>query len=247
MYHILLLILKGGWSRKNGIPAGPPNGDRSADRRMLSGARFQAAVGGPRASASKRSKSYFYSASALAGHFQSPPERFAFLEMQITGDVPIKECRTRGQDKFQVISTQMFTPFMKNTLFFEKRRSNVHPFYEEDTIIWEEELQPDVSAETNVHPFYEEYTLLREEEVQPDVSTKANVHPFYEEYTLLWEEMFTPFMKNALFFEKRRSNVHPFYEEYTLTWEEELQPDVSAETNVHPFYEEYTLLWEEEV
>ena len=30
---------------------------------------------------------------------------------------------------------QMFTPFVKNTLFFEKRRSNVHPFYEEYTSI----------------------------------------------------------------------------------------------------------------
>ena len=34
---------------------------------------------------------------------------------------------------------QMFTlcgdKFMKNTLFFEQRRSNVHPFYEEYTLL----------------------------------------------------------------------------------------------------------------
>ena len=38
---------------------------------------------------------------------------------------------------------QMFTPFMKNTLLSEKKR-----------------LQQDVSTKANVHPFYEEYTLL---------------------------------------------------------------------------------------
>ena len=128
MYHILLMILKGGRSRKNGIPAGPPNGDRSADRRMLSGARFRAAVGGPPGLRPQHGQNPIFTVLRLQpGISRAQQKRFAFFEMLITGDVPTKECRSRGRTSFQVISPQMFTPFMKSTFFFEKRRSNVHP------------------------------------------------------------------------------------------------------------------------
>ena len=54
----------------------------------------------------------------------------------------------------------MFTPLMKNTCLLCEQEVKCSPLFMKNTLFFEqEELQPDVS-ESNVHPFYEEDTLL---------------------------------------------------------------------------------------
>ena len=267
MYHILLMILKGGRSRKNGIPAGPPNGDRSADRRMLSGARFRAAVGGPPGLRPQHGQNPIFTVLRLQpGISRAQQKRFRFFWDADHGGCADQRVQKQGQDKFS-----------------GHFASNVHPFYEEYILLWEEEVKCSPLIKKNTllsekrscsrmslqrqmltpymkNTFFFEKRRCSRMSLQRQMFTPFRIHSSLRRgghmFTPLWRihsslrrggQMFTSFMMNTLFFEKRRSNVHPFYEEYTLLREEEVQPDVSTETNVHPFYEEYTLLWEEEV
>ena len=113
IFHILtsLLGLVGRpGSQKNGIPARAPNGGRSADRRMLSGARSRPAVGGPRVLASKRSKCLFLQCFGFSRAFLEPSRSVSlFFRSRSRGLCRPKSAERGGRTSFQVISPLLST------------------------------------------------------------------------------------------------------------------------------------------
>ena len=100
---------------------------------------------------------------------------------------------------------QMFTPFMKNTLFSEKRRCSRislqrHMFtpFVKNALFFEKRRSSRMSLHRQMFTPFMKNTLFFEKRWRSRMS--------------LQRQMFTPVMKNTLFFARRRSNVHPFYE-----------------------------------
>ena len=160
----------------------------------------------------------------------------------------------------------MFTPFMKNTLLAEKRscsrmslqRQVFTPFYEEYTLLWEEEVQPGCLYKGKCSPLlWRIHSSLRRGGLA-GCHNRGKCSPLWRIHSSLRRggQMLNPFMKNTLLSEKRSRDkcspllwrIHsslrrggqmftPFMKN-TLFFEK-------RRSNVHPFYEEYTVIWEE--